>query len=53
MVPGLVMYRAAFYDERIGYASAIGTSMFLVILALTILNLRYVRSSVEYDAAAK
>ena len=48
MMPGLVMYHEAFSYSRIGYASAIGFLMFLVILAVTYLNMRYVRSSAEY-----
>jgi ABC-type sugar transport system permease subunit len=49
-VPGLVMYQEAFSYQRLGYACSIGLVLFLVILALTYLNLRYVRSSVEYQA---
>lgn len=45
------MYTAAFQDGRFGYASAIGLALFLVIFLLTYLNLRYVRSSTEYEAA--
>ena len=48
MMPGLVMYHEAFSYSRIGYASAIGLLMFLVILGVTYLNMRYVRSSAEY-----
>jgi ABC-type sugar transport system permease subunit len=39
-VPGLMMYQDAFSNQDFGQASAIGTSLFLIILALTIINLR-------------
>ena len=45
MVPGLWMYYNAFLFQRMGYACAIGVILFLLILTLTILNLRYFRSS--------
>lgn len=51
MVPGLLMYQYAFRDGRFGYGSAIGLAMFLIILAFTYLNMRFVRSSVEYEAS--
>lgn len=44
-VPGLWMYFNAFSFQRMGYASAIGVLMFLLILALTVLNLKYFRGS--------
>jgi ABC-type sugar transport system permease subunit len=47
MMPGLVMYKEAFSFSSIGYASSIGVLMFLVILGLTYLNLRYVRSTAQ------
>ncbi len=47
MVPGLWMYQNAFMFQRMGYACAIGVILFLLILALTILNLRYFRTSEE------
>jgi ABC-type sugar transport system permease subunit len=50
-VPGLLMYDEAFQYQRLGRACAIGTCLFVVILALTYINLRFIRSSVEYDAA--
>ena len=49
-VPGLVMYQEAFSYQRLGYACALGLVLFVVILALTYINLRYIRSSVEYEA---
>ena len=39
------MYFNAFSFQRMGYASAIGVLMFLLILALTVLNLKYFRGS--------
>jgi raffinose/stachyose/melibiose transport system permease protein len=45
MVPGLWMYLNAFQFQRMGYACAIGVILFLIILALTILNMRFFRSS--------
>jgi raffinose/stachyose/melibiose transport system permease protein len=52
MVPGMVLYRASFQNERMGYACAIGMAMFFVMLALTYLNLRYVRSESEFAPRA-
>jgi raffinose/stachyose/melibiose transport system permease protein len=40
MVPGLMMYQDAFSNQDFGRACAIGTILFVVILALTIVNLR-------------
>lgn len=47
MVPGLWMYMNAFSFQRMGYACAIGVVLFLLILGLTVVNLRYFRSSEE------
>ena len=44
-VPGLWMYFNAFSFQRMGYACAIGVILFLMILALTLLNLRYFKSA--------
>jgi raffinose/stachyose/melibiose transport system permease protein len=41
------MYMNAFSFQRMGYACAIGVILFLLILGLTILNMRYFRSSEE------
>ena len=43
MVPGLYMFRKAFTDMEAGYAVAIGLLLFLLTLALTLINNRYVR----------
>lgn len=45
MLPGLWMYFNAFSFQRMGYACAIGVMLFFLILVLTIINLRYFRSS--------
>ncbi|MDR3688240.1 MAG: sugar ABC transporter permease [Fimbriimonas sp.] len=50
MVPGLWMYMNAFSFQRMGYACAIGVILFLLILSLTVLNMRYFRSSEELKA---
>ncbi|MBP5216580.1 MAG: sugar ABC transporter permease [Bacilli bacterium] len=43
MVPGYYMYQAAFQSGRMGFACAIGTFLFLVILGLTLLSFRLSR----------
>jgi raffinose/stachyose/melibiose transport system permease protein len=52
MVPGLWMYFNAFQFQRMGYACAIGVMLFIVILAITLLNLRYFRSTEEIQGDA-
>ncbi len=51
LVPGLHLYRNAMAYNRMGYACAIGTVLFAMILILTYLNHRYLRSSVEFSGA--
>jgi raffinose/stachyose/melibiose transport system permease protein len=51
MVPGLYLYRNAMQYNKMGYACAIGTLMFVITLALTYLNTRYLKSSVEYGGS--
>jgi ABC-type sugar transport system permease subunit len=46
-VPALHMYYQAFRFGHYGYASAIGFTLFLVILAFTVANMRFARSTVE------
>jgi ABC-type sugar transport system permease subunit len=48
-VPSLELYYQAVRFNNFGMASAIGTVLFIVIMAGTIINLRYVKSSVEYS----
>jgi raffinose/stachyose/melibiose transport system permease protein len=52
MLPGLWMYMNAFTFQRMGYACAIGVVLFLLILVLTIINLKYFRSSENLTANA-
>ena len=40
-VPGLALYDAAFYNNQFGLASAIGVSLFVVIMVLTVAALRF------------
>jgi ABC-type sugar transport system permease subunit/outer membrane protein assembly factor BamB len=47
-VPSLELYYQAMRFNNFGLASAIGAVLFVVILGGTVLNLRYVKSSVEY-----
>ena len=47
-VPSLELYYQAVRFNNFGAASAIGAVLFLIILGGTIINLRYVKSSVEY-----
>lgn len=49
-VPALEMYYAAFQDSNYGYACAIAIALFVVILAVTILNMTYLKSGIEYEA---
>ena len=48
--PALELYYLAMRMDRMGVASAIGMILFFIILAGTIINIRYVRSSTEYEA---
>lgn len=50
MVPGLWMYMNAFSFQRMGYACAIGVILFLLILGLTVLNMKYFRSTEDLKA---
>lgn len=50
LVPGLYMYQAAFNYGRMGFASAVGVILFIVILFLTILNMKFISSPAEYEA---
>jgi raffinose/stachyose/melibiose transport system permease protein len=50
MVPGLWMYQRAFQGDAFGYASAIGFMMFVVMMVITYVNNRYIKSSTEYEA---
>ena len=48
--PALELYYMAMRMDRMGVASAIGMVLFLIILAGTILSMRFVSSSTEYEA---
>lgn len=43
MVPGLYMYREAFFNQRYGYACALGMVLFAVVLSITIFYQKYVK----------
>ncbi|MCA9414275.1 MAG: sugar ABC transporter permease, partial [Candidatus Omnitrophica bacterium] len=45
MVPALWMYFAAFEFGRFGYGAAIGFTLFITILALTLINLRFLKKT--------
>ena len=44
MVPGLWMYNNAFLWNKMGYASAIGMFLFVLIMGLTIINVKFVKT---------
>jgi raffinose/stachyose/melibiose transport system permease protein len=46
--PALELYYQAMLFNNFGLASALGIVLLVIILGGTILNLRYVRSSIEY-----
>ncbi len=48
-VPALWMYYNAFSFQRMGYACAIGVCLFVVVFTLTVLNMRYIRSTEELE----
>ncbi len=49
MVPGMAMYQNAFEFGRMGYASAIGVVLFVVMIIITVVSLNRLRSPVEGD----
>ena len=49
-VPALELYYMAMRMDRMGVASAIGMILFVIILAGTIVNMRYVRSATDFEA---
>jgi len=49
LVPGLYMFKMAFKEARAGYACAIGLILFFLILILTQINNRYIKSDVKPD----
>lgn len=44
VIPALTMYTAAFTSSQYGYAASIGTCLFLVIITLTIFNLKFMKT---------
>ena len=42
MVPGLYMYQSAFYENRYGYACALGMILAVILLAITVVYQKYV-----------
>jgi len=50
-VPGLYLYQAAIYDQRMGYASAIALVLFVIILLLTVANMKFIRPATEFEGA--
>lgn len=51
-VPGLWMYFNAWQFQRMGYACAIGVILFLMIMTLTLLNIKYFRSAEDVKGGA-
>jgi len=49
----LYLYRRAFQDLRMGYASALAWILFMVILTLSLLILKSARSWVHYEGQLK
>jgi len=43
IVPGLYMFKAAFEQGRMGYATAVGMVMFVIILGLTLINSKLIK----------
>jgi ABC-type sugar transport system permease subunit len=48
MVPGLLLYRRSFAENRFGYASAMAVIVFAFTMGLSYLNIRFIESKVEY-----
>ena len=49
-VPALEMYYAAFQHSKYGYACAIALVLFVVVMAITVVNMTYLKSEVDYEA---
>jgi raffinose/stachyose/melibiose transport system permease protein len=47
MVPGVALYQNAFFYGTFGYASAIGTALFIVTLIITLINNKILKSDVN------
>lgn len=48
-VPALWMYYNAFSFQRMGYACAIGVCLFIVVFSVTVLNMKYVKSTEQLE----
>jgi raffinose/stachyose/melibiose transport system permease protein len=48
LVPGLYLYRQAFQANKYGYASAMALILFVIMMVFSVLNLRFVKSKIEY-----
>lgn len=46
-VPALQMYYAATIFNDLGYASALGVSMFLIIMAITVMNMKFIKTQTD------
>jgi raffinose/stachyose/melibiose transport system permease protein len=44
ITPALTMYKVAFSSSEYGYAAAIGTALFLVIIAFTLFNMKFLKT---------
>ena len=44
MVPGYYMYKAAINDSEYGYSCAMGVVLFVIILVLTIINNKFIKT---------
>jgi raffinose/stachyose/melibiose transport system permease protein len=49
-VPAWMIYEKAIGGQRYGYASAIGVTLFALVLILTLINNATIRSNIEYQA---
>lgn len=48
-VPAYSMYKEAFVYGNFGYGSAMGTTLFAIILAITLFNLKFLKKSEDYS----
>ena len=48
MVPGYYMYQSAFVNGNMGLGSAVGVFLFVLIFAITVINMKFIRSSQDY-----
>lgn len=47
-VPGYYMYEKAFFSGEFGYAAAIGFFLFLITLIITVINNKFMKSTVKF-----